>query len=90
MKVVRILSLLTLCLASSLVLADDRNCSDLTNAEARQECMKRRSNTDVDCSKIDDRQARRECAQRKEQKGADCSELGTPELRQECAKRKAN
>ena len=90
MKVVKILSSLTLCLVSSLALADDRNCSDLPNADARQECMKRRSNSDVDCSKIDDRQARRECAQRKEQKGGDCSELGTPELRQECAKRKAN
>jgi hypothetical protein len=89
MKVVKILSLLTLCLTSSLVLADDRNCSDLANADARQECMKRRSDADVDCSKIDDRQARRECAQRKEHKSSDCSELGTPELRQECAKRKA-
>jgi hypothetical protein len=89
MKVVTILSSLTLCLASSLVVADDRNCGDLADADARQECMKRRSNGDVDCSKIDDRQARRECAQRKEQKGADCSELSTPELRQECARRKA-
>jgi hypothetical protein len=90
MRVVRILSLLTLCLASSLVIADEKNCSDISNADARQECMKRRSNSDVDCSKIDDRDARRECAQRKEGKGADCSELGTPELRRECAKRKSN
>lgn len=90
MRVVKILSLLTLCLASSLVVADEKNCSDLPNADARQECMKRRSNTDVDCSKVDDRQARRECAQRKEQKGGDCSDLATPELRQECAKRKAD
>ena len=89
MRVVRTLPLLTLCVASSLVVAQERNCSELTNPEARQECLKRKSTAEVDCSKIDDRQARRECAQRKEQNSADCSKLATDELRQQCVRQKA-
>ncbi len=89
MTLTRILALWALCLASSLVMADDKNCSDLNNADARQECLKRKSTADVDCSKIDDQQARRECAQRKEQNGADCSKLADAGRRQECVRQKA-
>lgn len=90
MRVVKALSLLTLCLASSMAIADDRNCGDLSDANARQECMKRRANADVDCSKLDDREARRECAQRKQANGADCGKLDSAEARQECMRRKAD
>jgi hypothetical protein len=88
MRVVKILPLLTLCLVSSLALADEKDCSDLSNSDARQECMKRRASADVDCSKIDDADARRDCAQRKQQNGADCSRLGSSDARQECVNRK--
>ncbi len=89
MRVVKILPLLTLCLASSLVIAQEKNCSDLTNPQARQECMKHKSSAEVDCSNVADSQARKECAQRKQQNGADCSKLASAELRQQCARQKA-
>jgi hypothetical protein len=89
MRVAKLFPLLTLCLASSLAIAQERNCSELDNAEARQECMQRKANSDVDCSKIDDSRARRECAQRKQQNGADCSKLATAEMRQQCLNQKA-
>src|SRR6478609_7743263 len=65
-------------------IAQEKNCSDITNPQARQECMKHKSSANVDCSAISDSQARRECAQRKQQNSADCSKLATPELRQQC------
>jgi hypothetical protein len=84
-----VLPLLTLCLASSFAQADEKNCSDVSNRQARQECMKRQSNAEADCSAISDAQARQECAQRKQQNGADCSKLETAEAREQCARRKA-
>ena len=89
MRVVKLFPLLTLCLASSLAVAQERNCSDLDNRQARQECLKRQANADVDCSRIEDSQARRDCAQRKPQNGADCSKLATPEMREQCLEQKA-
>jgi len=88
MRVVRILPLLTLCLAGSLAMPDEKNCSDLANAQARQECMQHKASGDVDCSSISGAEARKECAQRKQQNSADCSKLATPEARQQCAKQK--
>jgi hypothetical protein len=38
MRVAKILPPLILCLASSLATAQEKNCSDLTNPQARQEC----------------------------------------------------
>ena len=89
MRIVKIFPLLTLCLVSSLATAEEKNCSELTNPQARQECLKRTSSADVDCSSISDSGARRECAQRKQQNGADCSKLATAELRQQCLKQRA-
>jgi hypothetical protein len=89
MRVAKLLPLFILCLASSLATAEERNCSDLENRQARQECMQRKANADVDCSTINDSQARRECAQRKQQNSADCSKLATPEMRQQCLNQKA-
>ena len=89
MRVVKLLPLLILCLASSLGTAQERNCSELTNPQARQECAKHKSGAEVDCSSIADAQARRECAERKQQNGADCSKLATADLRQQCARQKA-
>jgi hypothetical protein len=88
MRVARILLLLALCLSASLAVADEKNCSDLGNAQARQECMKRKAGNDVDCSNVNDAQARRDCAQRKQENGADCSKLATAELRQQCVNQK--
>jgi hypothetical protein len=90
MRVAKILPLLSLCLASSLAIADERNCSELNSPQARQECMKHKASADVDCSTINDAQARKECAQRKNQNSADCSKLATAELRQQCASQKQN
>ena len=80
MRVAKILPLLTLCLTGSFTIAQEKNCSDLTNPQARQECMKHKSSANVDCSAISDSQARRECAQRKQQNSADCSKLATPRI----------
>jgi hypothetical protein len=38
MRVAKILPPLILCLASALATAQEKNCSDLTNPQARQEC----------------------------------------------------
>jgi hypothetical protein len=89
MRIVKILPLLTLCLASSLGTAQEKNCSELTNPQARQECLRRTYGADADCSAISDSRARRECAQRKQQNSADCSKLATAELRQQCLRQKA-
>jgi hypothetical protein len=89
MRVVKLLPLFALCLAGSLATAEERNCSELDNRQARQECLKRQANVDVDCSTIDDSRARRECAQRKQENGADCSKLATAEMRQQCLNQKA-
>ena len=88
MRIAKILPLLTLCLAIPFATADDKNCSELTNPEARQECLKRTAGADVDCSAISDSRARRECAQRKQENSADCSKLSTAELRQRCLNQK--
>jgi|KBSMisStandDraft_5_1062788.scaffolds.fasta_scaffold195001_2 hypothetical protein len=91
MRIVKILSLLTLCLASTLATAQEKNknCRELTNPQARQECLKRTSSADVDCSGISDSRARKECAQRKQENSPDCSKLATAELRQQCFNQKA-
>ena len=44
MRVAKILPPLIVCLASSLATAQEKNCSDLTNPQARQECMVKRFN----------------------------------------------
>jgi hypothetical protein len=89
MRFMNTLPLLTLCLAGSMVMAQDRNCSDLSDPQARQECLKRKTSAEADCSNVADAQARRECAQHKQQNSADCSKLATAELRQRCARQKA-
>ena len=88
MRVVKLLSLVTLCLISSLAVAQEKNCNDVTDRQARQECMKHKASADVDCSTISDPQARRECAERKQQNSVDCSQLATAELRQQCLSKK--
>jgi hypothetical protein len=88
MRIVKILPLFTLCLVSSLAIAQEKNCSQLTNPQARQECMKHKTSAEADCGAIADAQARKECAQRKQQNTADCSKLATAELRQQCARQK--
>jgi hypothetical protein len=90
MRVVKLLPSLALLLISSLAIADDKNCSDLSDRQARQECMKRSAGADVDCSTINEPQARRECAERKQQNSADCSKLETAEMRQRCMRQKAD
>jgi hypothetical protein len=90
MRVVKLLPSVALFLISSLAIADEKNCSDVSDRQARQECMKRSASADVDCSSVNDPQARRECAERKQQNTADCSKLETAELRQRCMRQKAN
>ncbi len=85
MRFTSILPIAILALTSSLALAEDVNCSDLKNPQARRECMKKQSGTEIDCTKIADPQARKECAEN----NAECSKLTTPEARQKCAAKKA-
>jgi hypothetical protein len=47
MRVAKILPPLTLYLASSLATAQEKNCSDLTNPQARQECMVKGQHTNL-------------------------------------------
>lgn len=89
MQTLKLLPVLTLCLAGSLANADNVNCSSLTNPQARQECAQHKTAANADCSAISDPQARRECAERKQQNTVDCSKLATAEARQQCARQKA-
>jgi hypothetical protein len=89
MQVLKLVPVLTLCLAGSLAKADNVNCSSLTNPQARQECAQHKTAANADCSAISDQQARKECAERKQQNTVDCSKLATAEARQQCARQKA-
>jgi hypothetical protein len=90
MQVAKWIPLITLCLAGSFAVADDKNCSDLNNPQARQECNKRKAVSEANCSSINDSKARRECAERKQDNSVDCSKLGSQEARKECARKKNN
>jgi hypothetical protein len=90
MRLIRILPIVLLGLASSVAVAEDKNCSDLASPQARQECLQRRYSSNVDCSKLDNLQARKECLDYKQDHGVDCSKLSTPALRRQCAEKKAN
>ena len=82
-----------LSLSGSLAMADDVNCSALSNRQARQECLQRKYDNTPDCGKLANPEARKECAEYKGENNAnsvDCSKLDNPEARRECAKRKAN
>ena len=85
MRLTNILPIVILALTTSLSMANDVNCSDLANQQARRECAKKQSGAEVDCTKIADPQARKECAGN----SAECSKLATPEARQKCAEQKA-
>ena len=85
MRLTSILPIAILALTSSLAMAQDVNCSDLTNPQARRECMKKQSGAEIDCTKIADPEARKECAGN----SADCGKLATPEARQKCVEEKA-
>jgi hypothetical protein len=85
MRLTNILPIAILALTTSLAIAEDVNCSDLANPQARRECMKKQSGAEVDCTKIADPEARKECAGN----SADCSKLATPEARRKCAEEKA-
>jgi hypothetical protein len=47
MRVAKILPPSILCLASSLATAQEKNCSDLTNPQARQQCMVKGQRTNL-------------------------------------------
>jgi hypothetical protein len=84
-----------LSLSGSLAMADDVNCSALSNRQARQECLQRKYDNTPDCGKLANPEARKECAEHKANNNnngnsVDCSKLDNPEARRECAKRKAN
>lgn len=80
-------------LTSSLVMADEVNCTTLANPQARQECLQHKYDNTPDCAKLANPQARKECAEYKVNNNSgnsvDCSKLATPEARRQCAKQKA-
>src|SRR5574342_482884 len=92
MRPMKFLLVALLGLASSVAMAqNNRNCGDLANPQAREECLKHKSGNDVDCSKLDNEQARKECRERKagsDDKNIDCSKLDNDELRRKCRREK--
>ena len=82
-----------LSLSGSLAMADDVNCSAVSNRQARQECLQRKYDNTPDCGKLANPEARKECAEHKANdnngNSVDCSKLASPEARRECAKQKA-
>jgi hypothetical protein len=89
MRLSKFVLMVILGMSGPFALADDKNCSDLANPQARQECLQHKYGKDVDCSKLGAEQARKECLQYKGN-NADCSKLATPELRRQCGKQKVN
>ncbi len=51
MRIMKLLPIAILTFAASLATADDKDCSDIDNDRARQECRQHKSD-DVDCSKL--------------------------------------
>jgi hypothetical protein len=89
MRLSKLMLVVVLSVAGPFALADDKNCSDVANPQARQECLQHKYGNDVDCSRLATEQARKECVQYKGN-SVDCSKLATPELRRQCGKQKVN
>ena len=91
MRFINALPTVILVLASSVAIAEDKNCADLANPQARQECMQHKYGDDTDCSKFTNQQARKECLEHKQSNGngVDCGKLANAEQRRECVKQKA-
>ena len=90
MKFASVLPMLTLCVVSSVAMAQDKNCGDIANPQARQECFQHKYGKEVDCSKLTNLSARKECADYKHDNATavDCSKLATEELRRQCVRQK--
>jgi hypothetical protein len=88
MRLMKLLPIVILTFATSFAVAD-KDCSDIDNDRARQECREHNSK-DVDCSKLGSDNAREECRERKYgSKGkVDCSKLNNDQLRRECRQEK--
>ena len=71
MRLMKLLPIVILGLASSMAMAKDQydnvNCSKLDNDNARKACREHKYGSDgkVDCSKLDNDKLRRECRQEK-------------------------
>ena len=63
MRIMKVLPIVILTFATSFAAAD-KDCSDIDNDRARQECREHNSK-DVDCSKLGSDNAREECRERK-------------------------
>jgi hypothetical protein len=89
MRIVKLLPIAILTFATSFATAKDKDCSDIDNDRARQECREQNSK-DVDCSKLGSDDARKECRERKYGSSGkvDCSKLNSDQLRRECRKEK--
>jgi hypothetical protein len=89
MRIMKLLPIMILTFATSLATAKDKDCGDIDNDRARQECRQQKSN-DVDCSKLDSDNARKECRERKYGSSGhvDCSKLNNDQLRRECRQEK--
>lgn len=85
MRIMKLLPIVILSFAASSATADDKDCSDIDNDRARQECRQHNSD-DVDCSKLNSDDARNECRERKYggSGNVDCSKLDNEQLRREC------
>jgi hypothetical protein len=95
MKLKNLFAIGALSLTGSLAMADDVNCTAMSNPQARQQCLVHKYDSTPDCAKLASPQARQECATYKVNNKAgngdsvDCSKLAAPEARRQCAKQKA-
>ena len=89
MRTVKLLSIVILSFATSLVAAKNKDCGDIDNDRARQECRQQKS-ADGDCSKLDSDSARKQCRERKYGSSGhvNCSKFDNDQLRRECREEK--
>jgi hypothetical protein len=89
MRLMNVLPIVILSIASSFAIAKDKDCSDIDNDRARQECRQHEYDG-VNCSNLNSDNARRRCREAKYGSSGhvDCSKLDNDNLRRECREEK--
>lgn len=89
MRLMKALTIVILSFASSFAVAKDKDCSDIDNDRARQECRQHESD-DVNCNNLNSDNARKQCREAKYGSSGhvDCSKFDSDKLRRECREEK--
>jgi hypothetical protein len=89
MRLIKAVPIAILSFACSFAFAKDKDCSDIDNDRARQECLQHKSD-DVNCNNLNSDNARKQCREAKYGSSGhvDCSKFDSDKLRRECREEK--